>query len=130
MRDRLEERRVDRRVDHDLIPRLGRDQQDLEDAPHHVRNDEDPTRVELLLPAPGGEGRERLGQPIPRHVPRVAPLDQLRQRVTDRLRQPHIHLGHPQRHHVRLLEPPLDAAPPPELIQGQVKHHGSTLGPA
>jgi hypothetical protein len=125
MRDRLEERRVDRRVDHYLIPRLGRHQQDLEDAPHDVGDAEDAARVEFLLPTPGGEGRERLGQPepVPGHIPRAAPLDQLRQRITDGLGQAHGHLGHPQRQQVRLLEPPLHTAPPPELIHGQVEHH-------
>jgi hypothetical protein len=81
-----------------------------------------------VLPTPCGEGRERLGQPVPRRAPRVTPLDEVHQRVTDGLRQVHIHLGHPQRQYVGLLEAPLDAAPLPQLVHGQVEHHGSALG--
>jgi hypothetical protein len=76
------------------------------------------------------KARVPLGQPIPRHVPRVGALDQLRQHVPDRLHQPHVDLRHPQRHHIRLLEPPLDAAPPPELVHGQVQTPGRPYTPS
>ena len=59
---------------------------------------------------------------------RFEPKD-FRQRVPDGLRQPNVHLGHPHRQHIRLLEPPLGAPPPPQLVHRQVENHRSTLGP-
>ena len=128
--DRAEERLVDRRVDHDTVAWRGAGLQHLQHAPHDVLQDVRPRRVDREPPAGGGELRVRLGQVAGPGVAGVGPGDHRGELGLDRGREVHVHLGHPQRQHVRPVGLPLDAAAGPEPLQRQVEDHGPTLGPA
>ena len=111
--DVLEERRVHRRVDDHAVARLGGQRQDGVEAGHHVRHQVHPPGVDRPAVPGRGERGERLADGRQGGVPAVAQVERRAQRRQHRLGHVVIHLGDERRQHIRRVEPPLLAAPPP-----------------
>jgi len=109
----LEERRVHRRVDDYAVARLGGQRHDGVEAGHHVRHQVHPARVDRPAVPGRGERGERLADSAQRGVPAVAAVDGRAQRRRHRLGQVVVHLRDERRQHVRRVQLPLLAAPPP-----------------
>jgi hypothetical protein len=114
LRDRLEKRRVDRRLHDGTVARLRQVPERDVEALHHVGQHLDAARIdapaEALLHAP----RERAGQRGRRGIDRVAEvrvLAQLVEVVLQRLGDREVHVGDPRRQHVVGIRRPLLAAP-------------------
>ena len=111
--DVLEERRVYRRVDDHAVARLGGQRQDGVEAGHHVRHQVHPAGVDGPAVPGRGERGERLAQVVRGSVPAVAEVDGRAQRGEHGLGQVVVHLRDERGQHVRRVEPPFSAAPPP-----------------
>ncbi len=111
--DVLEERRVHRRVDDHAVARLGGQREDGVEAGHHVRHQVHPAGVDRPAVPGRGERGERLADVRQGGVPAVAQVDGRAQRGQHRLGHVIVHLRDERRQHVRRVEPPLLAAPPP-----------------
>ena len=125
----VEERRIDRRTDHDRVPRAGQYPEQFDHTDPDIGHRRYRGRVQVPVPAAGREPRDgpaeiREGM----SVPGVGPLDGLAQDVRDGRGEREVHLGHGQRQHVGGVGLPLRTAPAPQHVKRVDRQHlGSSI---
>ena len=122
------ERRVDRRVDDDGVAGFRGRQGHFPHARHDVAGQRHRRRSDVPAPDIGGEGRERLLIVGQLRVAGVTLGDHSREDIHHRRHRLGVHLRDEQRQHVGREPGPFDAAPPAEVLKGDVEDgHGSIL---